>query len=161
MDCINWIVEHHTEWRHSSRCSAFQLIQMNPLFYLLCRRRSTLVLRGTSIPSEVISLIYHEKYFIPPRTTVCKFRSPNDMGSNVGWPQDYTGKTGPLTRYGSFISRIFLEYFLKISTPRKTFPYHGNEQNCRNWIFQPFSIIFPLRSNFSSARLREYRCSNP
>ena len=38
-------------------------------------------------------------------------------------------KIGPLVQYGSFIFRIF--------------PYYGIGQNCGNWIFQPFSTIFP------------------
>ena len=49
---------------------------------------------------------------------------------------NYTGKTGLLPQYGRFISRV-----------SRIFPYHGKRfhtiQNYENWIFQPFSTIFP------------------
>ena len=45
---------------------------------------------------------------------------------------------GPLPQHG-----IFPEYFLNISTPRKTFSYYGIGQNFGNWIFPPFSTTFP------------------
>ena len=49
----------------------------------------------------------------------------------------YTGKTGPLPHV------LFPEYFQSISIPRKTFPFYGIGQSYGNWIFQPFSTIFP------------------
>ena len=50
------------------------------------------------------------------------------------------GKTGPLTHYGTFISRIFLEYFH--TTENICILWNWKEKNYGNWIFQPFSKIF-------------------
>ena len=56
----------------------------------------------------------------------------------------YSAKSGLLSQYGSFISRVF----------SRIFPYHGIGENYGNLNFQPFSIIVPnitiiwKRSNF-------------
>ena len=55
----------------------------------------------------------------------------------------FTGKTRPLPRYKSFISKIFAKYFYNIYIPRTIFPHYGIGHNFGNWIFQAFSTIFP------------------
>ena len=67
-----------------------------------------------------------------------------------------TGKTGPLPHYGSFISRIFLEYF---HAPRKTFPYYGIGQNYGNWIFQPFFLTILTRYFHTMEEVQFFQCT--
>ena len=57
--------------------------------------------------------------------------------------QYHAGKTGPSPQYGSYVSRIFPEYF-NVSISRTTFPYYGFGQNYGNWIFQIFYTIFRI-----------------
>ena len=52
------------------------------------------------------------------------------------------------------LNKDYYLLFQNISIPQRTLPYYGTGPNYGNWIFQPFSSIFPkyLRSNFSSGR---------
>ena len=54
---------------------------------------------------------------------------------------DNTEKTGSLTQYGCFSSKISSEYFLNIAILRKIFLYYTIEQNYGNWILQNISIL--------------------
>ena len=78
-------------------------------------------------PSQDGDLACHEKITAQEIRAVSRHRATN-LGIDAK-------KTGPLPQHGSFISKTFAEYFLRISIPWTSFPYYRIGPNYGNYGF--------------------------